>query len=162
MRGSSLASRPDSLVCPLCEVGKFYPSGQDSMRCRSCGSHLHGAMLETLRQITALQDTLGNHACECGHPEMRLLPDGTYHCPACGTEVSPADVPWTPSKSEEDCLAYQSGWADGRFGERGSFVDNLNFAKWEAPSDRLDYYRGHRAGTEARQAAEGGRLPKAH
>ena len=23
-------------------------------------------------------------------------------------------------------------------------------AKWEGPSDRLDYYRGHRAGYEAR------------
>ena len=33
-------------------------------------------------------------------------------------------------------------------------MDNPNLAKWEAPSDRLDYYRGHRAGSEARQAAE--------
>jgi len=109
-------------------------------------------MLGTLRSISILPDTLGSHACECGHPEMRLLPDRTYHCPACGSEVPPADVPPTPSKCEENGLAYWSGWADGRFGERGSFVDNPNLAKWEAPSDRLDYYRGHRAGSEARRA----------
>jgi phospholipase C len=85
---------------------------------------------------------------------MRLLPDRTYHCPSCGSEVLPAHVPSAPSKSEENGLAYWSGWADGRFQERDSFVDNPNLAKGEAPSDRLDYYRGHRAGTEARRAAE--------
>jgi hypothetical protein len=105
-------------------------------------------MLETLRRISALPDALGSHACECGHPEMRRLPIGVFHCPACGSEVAPADVPLTLSKSEEDSLAYWSGWADGRFGERGSFVGNPNLAKWQNPSDRLAYYRGHRAGSE--------------
>jgi uncharacterized Zn finger protein (UPF0148 family) len=46
-------------------------------------------MLEALREIATLQDTMGSHACECGHPEMRLLPDGVFHCPACGCEVLP-------------------------------------------------------------------------
>jgi hypothetical protein len=36
--------------------------------------------------------------------------------------------------------------------KRGSFVDNPNLAKWENPSDRFDYYQGHRAGSEARQS----------
>ena len=27
-----------------------------------------------LREIAALTDALGTHACECGHLEMRLLP----------------------------------------------------------------------------------------
>jgi hypothetical protein len=80
---------------------------------------------------------------------MRLLPDDTLHCPACGSEVLPIDAPSTPSKSEEKGLAYWLGWADGCFGERSSFVDNPNLAKWENPSDRLDYYHGHRAGREA-------------
>jgi hypothetical protein len=84
---------------------------------------------------------------------MRLLPDRTYHCPACGSEVAPAEVPSTLSKSEERGLAYWSGWADGRFGERGSFLDNQNLAKWEAPSERLAYYRGHRAGSKARRTS---------
>ena len=149
MRSSSLASKPDSLVCPLCEASKLHPSGRDSMRCESCSGSLSGAMLETLWRISVLPDAIGAHTCECGHPEMRHLPDGTYHCPACGSEVAPADVPSTPSKSEENGLAYWSGWADGRLGERSSFVDNPNLAKWENPSDRLAYYRGHRAGREA-------------
>jgi ribosomal protein L37AE/L43A len=109
MRGSSLASRPDSLVCPLCEASKLYPLAQDSTRCESCGVYLQASMLSTLRSIATLPDTLGSHACECGHPEMRLLPDGTYHCPACGSEVLPIDTPSTPSKSEEKGLAYWSG-----------------------------------------------------
>jgi uncharacterized Zn finger protein (UPF0148 family) len=46
-------------------------------------------MLEDLRSIGALPEALGSHACECGHPEMRLLPDGTFHCPACRSEVLP-------------------------------------------------------------------------
>jgi hypothetical protein len=148
---SSSASRSESVVCPLCKASKIYPSGRDSMRCESCGAHLQEVMLETLRCISTLPDALGSHACECGHPEMRLLPDGTYHCPACGSEVLPLDAPSTPSKSEENGVAYCSGWADGRFGERGSFVENPNLAKWQNPSDRLDYYRGHRAGSEARR-----------
>jgi len=49
-----------------------------------------GAIVETLKQIVALADALGKHACEeCGHPEMRLLPDKTFHCPGCGSEVLP-------------------------------------------------------------------------
>jgi hypothetical protein len=66
-------------------------------------------MLETLWRITALPDALGRHACECGHPEMRLLPDGVFHCPACGSEVLPADVPSALSKSDEHGAAYWAG-----------------------------------------------------
>jgi hypothetical protein len=44
-------------------------------------------MLLTLEQIIALPDALGEHACGCGHPEMRRLPDETFHCPSCGAEV---------------------------------------------------------------------------
>ena len=153
MKFFMLASRPDYLICPLCEKGQLRPTGRGSMRCEPCGTHLYGDALETLRYIAALPDTHATHACECGHPEMRRLPDRTYHCPSCGSEVLPADVPSSPSKSEERGLAYWSGWADGRFGERGSFLDNQNLAKWEAPSERLAYYRGHRAGSKARRTS---------
>ena len=153
---SSLASRSRSLICPLCEAGKLKPSGQDSARCTSCASPVSGAMLGALRQIVALPDALGKHACEeCGHPEMRRLSDGTFHCPACRSEVLPSDASSTPSRIEEHAQAYWTGWVDGRFGEKGSFVDNPNLARWENPSERLDYYRGHRAGSEARNAAMG-------
>jgi hypothetical protein len=103
MKGSTLISRPDSLVCPFCENGQLRPTGSDSARCASCASVVSGVILETLRSISALPDALGRHACECGHPEMRLLPDGTYHCPACGSEVLPlgasAGADGTPTES---------------------------------------------------------------
>jgi ribosomal protein L37AE/L43A len=153
VKSSSLASRPYSLLCPLCEASKLHARNRDSMRCESCGGRLSGAMLETLRGISALPDALGGHACEeCGHPEMRRLPDGVFHCPACRSEVVPIDdVALTPVQADEHAQAYWAGWVDGRFGERGSFVDNPNLARWENPSERLDYYRGHRAGSKARR-----------
>jgi hypothetical protein len=89
VKGSSMASKPCSLVCSLCEAGELNPLGHDQARCDSCRGSLSGAMLEALRQIATLQDAVGSHACECGHPEMRLLPDGVFHCPACGCEVLP-------------------------------------------------------------------------
>jgi hypothetical protein len=162
VKGSSLASRPDFLVCPLCEAGKLCPSGDNGgpARCNSCGSSLSWAMLEALRQITDLPDAMGSHACECGHPEMRRLPDGTFHCPACGSEVLPIDASSAPTKPEEHGAAYWAGWVDGRFGESGSFVDNPSLVKWEDPYDRLAYYQGHRVGSEERRA-KSGRAPKA-
>jgi hypothetical protein len=64
MKGSSLASRSRSLVCPLCEAGELKPSAQHSARCNSCAGSVGGAMLEALRRIVALPDALGTHACE--------------------------------------------------------------------------------------------------
>ena len=61
-----------------------------------------------------------------------------------------AGCPDDPLGAEERGRAWWAGWMDGRFGELGSFVDNPNLAEWEAPSERLDYYRGHRVGSEAR------------
>jgi hypothetical protein len=55
-----------------------------------CGYAPSRGVLEALRQIIFLSDALGNHACECRHPEMRRLPDGVFWCPACGSEVLPA------------------------------------------------------------------------
>jgi hypothetical protein len=159
MKGSSLASRSGYLVCPLCEIGQLRIVGHHSDRCESCGSSLSGAMLDTLRRISALPDALGRHACECGHPEMRHLPDGTYHCPSCGSEVLPIDAQVALSEPEEHGEAWWAGYMDSHFGERSSFVDNPNLARWDNPSDRFDYYRGHRAGSEARQDAMGGQLP---
>ena len=101
MKGSSLASRPGSLVCPFCQTGALRSSSQDSMRYRSCEGLISGALLETLRQISALPDALGSHACEeCAHPQMRLLPDGTYHCPSCGSEVVALEASREPMPQE--------------------------------------------------------------
>jgi ribosomal protein S27AE len=89
VRASSLASRSDRLICPVCAAGVLHPFGGERARCGSCACIVGTAMLLTLEQITALPDALGKHACECSHPEMRRLPDGAFHCPACGAEVLP-------------------------------------------------------------------------
>jgi hypothetical protein len=89
MRRSRAASSLKSLVCPLCGSGELPPVGHDSARCASCSGSVHGWTLELLHQVAALSDALGRHACECGHPEMRRLPDGAFHCPPCGSEVLP-------------------------------------------------------------------------
>ncbi|WP_166174216.1 hypothetical protein [Rubrobacter tropicus] len=76
-------------VCPFCEARGLRPRGLLA-RCDSCGRVVEADVLETMDEIAALPDAIGGHACECGHPEMRRLPDGVYHCPACGSEVTPA------------------------------------------------------------------------
>ena len=158
MKGSPLESRFSSLVCPLCEVHNLDTHGRGSTRCESCGGIVSGPTLETLRQITDLPEVLGNHACECGHPEMRRLPDGTRHCPSCGSEVVSGDAQAILSEHGE---AWRAGWADGCFGKLGSFACNPNLARWAAPSDRLAYYRGNRAGSETRRERSGRLLARA-
>jgi ribosomal protein L37AE/L43A len=115
VKGSFLASRSDSLVCPLCEAGELRLSDHTSARCASCASLLNGAMVETLRQITALPEGHGSHPCECGHPEMRGLPDGVYHCPACRSEVLPFEtcrsLTGSPAGSMEAYTDFPAGGA---------------------------------------------------
>ena len=97
MKASSLTSRSDYLVCPICQAGELYPFDGECACCSSCECIVGAATLLTLEQIIALPDALGRHACECGHPEMRLLPDGELHCPACGAEVFPIEAVSGPS-----------------------------------------------------------------
>ena len=148
-----------SLTCPFCEACELRPFGHNAVRCGSCGGILNGALLETLHQIAGLPDAVGRHACECGHPEMRHLPDDVYWCPACGSEVLPVTAPPVTWKSTERSGAYWCGWLDGRYRDIGSFTRNPRLANWVTSSDRLDYYRGHRDGREARPKS--GRVPKA-
>ena len=89
---SRAASRPSSIVCPACGCGELKAQGLDLVECNSCGHAFEGAVLRTLEQIAALPDAVGKHSCECGHPEMRRLPDGVFHCPACGSEVVPLEA----------------------------------------------------------------------
>ena len=84
------ASRPDHLICPVCSAGELRRQGLSPLAvCGSCGCALESAILKTLEQIVVLPDALGKHACECGHPEMRRLPDDVFHCLACYSEVLP-------------------------------------------------------------------------
>ena len=76
MKGSSRRiSTPHSIVCPMCEVGELSPYALDLAKCGSCGAVIGGGALLILRRIIALPEGMGEHACECGHPEMRRLPD---------------------------------------------------------------------------------------
>jgi ribosomal protein L37AE/L43A len=86
---SRAASRSGRIVCPACGSGELRLRGAGLADCDSCGRDLDGAVLRDLEQIVALPDALGAHACECGHPEMRRLPDGVFHCSSCGSEVLP-------------------------------------------------------------------------
>jgi DNA-directed RNA polymerase subunit RPC12/RpoP len=85
-------SRADRLVCPACGHGALRSRGlfSRSAECESCSRAFDDVTVGTLEQIAALPDALGEHACEeCGHPEMHSLPDGTFHCAACRSEVLP-------------------------------------------------------------------------
>jgi ribosomal protein L37AE/L43A len=95
---SARASRSGRLICPVCETGHLHSFGGGSARCERCGYVVGTEMLLPLKQIIALPDALGRHACECGHPEMRLLPDGVYHCPACGSEVLAIEMSLDPKR----------------------------------------------------------------
>jgi hypothetical protein len=55
------------------------------------------------------------------------------------------------TEKRKSTIAYRCGWTDGCYGELGCFTGNRRLAQWKTVSDRLDYYRGHRAGREARQ-----------
>jgi ribosomal protein L37AE/L43A len=141
-----------SIRCPFCEVYELERFGECSARCASCRSSLGAQLLATIRQIQTLPDALGAHPCEeCGHPHMRCLPHGVFHCPACGSEVLPAGGSPGNGGAMGVSEAYLSGWKDGLFGSSvgRSFVHNRELARWEDAADRLDYYRGHRASQEA-------------
>ncbi len=115
---------------------------------------MDGAVLETLKQIIALPDTFGRHPCECSHPQMRRLPDGVLRCPGCGSEILPITASSTLPESGDGSDAYLCGWVYGLFGRVGSFVHNEELGRWESPYERLDFYRGCRAGQAARLDAE--------
>jgi ribosomal protein L37AE/L43A len=109
VKPSDLASGSHSMICPSCEAGELSSGGQGGVQCSLCAYAPSRSFLEALRQIISLPDALGSHACEeCGHPEMRLLPDGVSHCPGCGSEVLP-----TKSKCRTQAVGTSSGHRQG-------------------------------------------------
>ena len=135
------------LLCPMCEAHELHSFGRSSARCGACQFVIGGAFLKALLQIIASPVALGSHAYECGHPEMRRIPEGVYRCPACGLEVLPLSA-GAYVGPENRSVAYWSGWLEGRYGERSCFTENRSLATWESAEDRLEYYRGHRSGRE--------------
>jgi hypothetical protein len=89
-------------------------------------------------------------------PQTGSLPHGTLDCSACGLEIQPLGGSSTPSEPRYHGEAFWAGWVDGHFSETSSFVNNPDLARWETPSERFDYYHGHRAGREARRRRTGG------
>jgi len=92
---TTISSRPGHLVCPACESGELQPQQAHGLAasCAVCDCLFSGVVLNVLAQIAALPEAQGKHACEeCHHPEMRLLPEGVFHCPACGSEVLPIET----------------------------------------------------------------------
>ncbi|CAN5879006.1 hypothetical protein BH23ACT11_BH23ACT11_08410 [soil metagenome] len=149
MDATHSAPGPHHITCPICECGELISLRGDCARCGECHCLVGGEILTTLSQLHSLPEAFGDHACECGHPEMRQLPDGVFRCPSCGSEVLPVTSPTNPW---EDCRseAYWSGWMDGRFHEGRDYANNTRLAEYESVQERLDFYRGHRAGHEAR------------
>ncbi len=78
------------IACPSCGAGELRPCSPYLFRCDECDQTLEEALLKTLFQIRKLPDAIGRHACDCGHPEMRHLPDNVFWCPACCLEVTPS------------------------------------------------------------------------
>ena len=132
--GSPTASRADEIVCPGCGCGRLQPPRGFLSRlaeCDRCRRAFDKTIVETLKQIVALPEALGEHSCECGHPEMRRLPDGVFHCPACRAEVLPISIPepgpiaarrsLAHSRGSRSARAHQTIWMLGA--EKGGAVD---------------------------------------
>lgn len=140
-------SRASFIVCPLCECGTLRPSVSDLARCDYCGMSVGTEVLCALKELIDLPEVSGRHIGECGHPEMRRLPDGVFWCPACGSEVVP--IRDDPASNEGHSEAWRDGWMDGCFRESSGVIRSDRLARWENAQDRLDYYHGCRAGQEA-------------
>ena len=112
------ASRTHRIFCPFCESGELVSVGPGFARCGSCALPLLGSALETLRDVVRLPDAVGGHACECGHPEMRRLPDGVFHCPACGAEVLPTEAASDAGEAPPGSARSTSGEPPGEPGAR--------------------------------------------
>jgi ribosomal protein L37AE/L43A len=145
-----ISSNTDSIICPYCGIGELERSADGAARCARYDSPIGAQVLKTLEQIASLPEAFGGHACECGHPEMRRLADGVLWCPGCGSEVLPFSASEIGPEAGSTSEAYRCGWAEGLFGSTHSFVHNGGLGRWEDAHDRLDYYRGHRAGRALR------------
>jgi hypothetical protein len=83
----------------------------------------------------------------CSETELRAFGRNSLRCDECGGVIGGAlletlyrivALPDAPGGHACEC------------GHPEDFTNNRRLAKWEGPTDRLDYYRGHRAGHEAR------------
>ena len=149
-KGIYKSSSTYSIICPCCGIDELERSADGEARCTGCDRPISTQVLKTLEQIVSLPDAIASHACECCHPEMRHPTDGVLWCPGCGSEVLPLAASEMRLEPDSASKAYRCGWAEGLLGSTQSFVHNDGLARWEDARDRLDYYRGHRAGRAVR------------
>jgi len=109
-------SGPGRIVRPACGSGELRFRGAGLAGCDGCGCDLDRVVLRSTDQIVALPNAIGDHACECGHPEMRRLPEGVFHCPECGSEVLSLEASREQTPEDRRGQAYWCGWIHGRFG----------------------------------------------
>ena len=138
--------------CPHCERGQVQPEDPTLTRCPACGRAPDEWILKTLTEIASLPDAKGTHACEaCAHPQMRRLPDESFWCPACGQDILSLEATLALWEFRQESEAYRQGWLEGYLlGEAGDFSSSTQLVRWEGAHERLDYYRGHRAGSQER------------
>jgi len=138
--------------CPHCERGQVHPGDPTLTRCPACGHAPDKWVLKTLTEIASLPDAAGTHACEeCAHPQMRHLPDGAFWCPACGQEILSLEATLALWEFRRKSEAYRRGWLDGYLlGEAGNLSAGTRLVGWQGAHERLDYYRGHHAGSQER------------
>ncbi len=84
-------------------------------------------------------------------PKCDTCPTGSTDARPAARRSSPPRVTLMNRKLQSYSRAYRYGWKDVRYEESCRFTENRRLAELEAPAERLDYYRGHRAGREARQ-----------
>ena len=58
------SSRPEYLVCPVCESGELQPQARNLASCALCDCLFSGAVLKVLAQIAALAEAQGNHVAK--------------------------------------------------------------------------------------------------
>jgi hypothetical protein len=86
---------------------------------------------------------------------MRRLSDETFWCPACGQDILSLEATLALWEFRQEGEAYRRGWLDGYLLEEpGKFSSSIQLVRWEGAHDRLDYYRGLRAGSQERLLLE--------
>ena len=137
--------------CPHCGRGQVHPEDPTLTRCLACGRVPEAWVVTTLEEIASLPDATGSHTCEeCGHPQMRCLPDGSFWCPGCGQDILSFEATLALWEFRQESESYRRGWLDGYLPIEVSNASRTQFVRGQGVHDEegLDYCRGYRAGTQ--------------
>ena len=77
------------VLCPFCGSGEIRAVNPSLARCTECGETMSHHFFDTFLEIRSLTEAEGEHACECGHCELRDLTSSVHsRCPSCGGEIT--------------------------------------------------------------------------